>query len=114
MTFGYEYLFMVAAGLCIAVGVVARFRARTSETRQGYLVPRLIWSGMGLTLSAVYAYVLVALSPQDRGTIDGDVVGTIIVLFSTMVGFAFATREVEALIRARRRRSGIRAGEGVA
>ncbi|HEY1391480.1 MAG TPA: hypothetical protein VGF38_23290 [Ktedonobacterales bacterium] len=101
MTFGYEYTFLLLAGLALIVYHVARHLRPTRQNTRS-LQALIAWLVVPVAFVGVLTYIVFDSTPGHLGQLDSDNVGTIIVTALTLFGCVGAWREVELVILERR------------
>lgn len=101
MTFGYEYTFLLLAGLSLLVYHVAHHLRPTRQNTRS-LQALIAWLVVPVAFLGFFIYVVFDSTPGHLGQLDSDNVGTIIVTAMTLFGCVGAWREVELVIQEKR------------
>lgn len=101
MTFGYEYTFLLLAGLTLIVYHVAHYLRPTRQNTRS-LQALIAWIVVPVAFVGILIYIVFDSTLEHLGQLDSDNVGTIIVTAVTLLGCVGAWREVELVIQEKR------------
>jgi hypothetical protein len=101
VTFGYEYTFLLLAGLSLLVYHVAHHLRPTRQNTRS-LQALIAWLVVPVAFLCFFIYVVFDSTPGHLGQLDSDNVGTIIVTAMALFGCVGAWREVELVIQEKR------------
>jgi hypothetical protein len=101
MTFGYEYTFLLLAGLTLIVYHVAHHLRPTRQNTRS-LQALIAWLVVPVAFVGLYIFAFMTFGAEYLTQIDRDNFGTIIVIALTIAACIGAWREVELVIQEKR------------
>lgn len=106
MTHEYECILWIMNGLGVMLYAVAHYWRMLRQTGKRQIMVTACWGIQGLFLAGIFLWGLLTSQQDELHQVDGDFVGTIIVLAGTGLIVVAVARELEALARVLRHRNG--------